>query len=84
MTNFKRIELVDGSWLTGKIEPVIKSSGSFGNVTTRTVITFKADMRDIVELDSPGIDSMIQELLDIKEKMLEMDLEVNPPEEPLT
>lgn len=81
MTKFKHVEHVDGQWLSGRIEPVTKITGGIGG-TTRTDMMFKADMRDLVDLDAAGVDALILELQVIKEKMLEMDLEINPPAVP--
>lgn len=79
MTKFKRVEIIDASWLSGRIEPVIfKKTGL--NTPTETRLVFKADMRDIVAMESDQIDEVIAELQAVKEKMREMDLELHPPE----
>lgn len=82
MTKFSHIEIFKGDWLSGGIHPKeIKKTGAGSiNAPKEIRIVFKADMKDIVELEVDGIDAMIAELQEVKEKMREMDLEVHPPE----
>lgn len=78
MANLTHIEIVDGTWVNGKIEP--ETVVDKRTKETTTTIILKLDSRDIDELTINNIDEYIAELEFTKTKMIAMDLEVNPPE----